>query len=81
VANFATIKRLHAGSVKTFEGAHSASDSKNHYRWHFLCSTIIGTGAPAEAKQNRYQHHHLYWPGHYFRPYADTPGLTGLIHH
>jgi hypothetical protein len=37
--------------------------------------------APAEAKQYRYQHHHLYWPGHYFRPYADTPGLTGLIHH
>jgi hypothetical protein len=47
----------------------------------FLCTTIIGTGAPAEAKQHRHQHHHLYWPGHYFRPYADTPGLTGLIHH
>ena len=47
----------------------------------FLCSTIIGTGATARAEHHRHYHHHLYWPGHYSRPYADTPGLTGLIHY
>jgi len=47
----------------------------------FLCSTVIGTSDSAKARYYRYYHHHLYWPGHYFRPYADTPGLTGLIHH
>jgi len=47
----------------------------------FLGSTVIGASAPAKAKHYRYYHHNLYWPGHYFRPYADTPGLTGLIHH
>ena len=47
----------------------------------FLGSTLVGASAPAKAKYYRYYHHHLYWPGHYFQPYADTPGLTGLIHH
>jgi hypothetical protein len=47
----------------------------------FLCSTIIVTSAPVSAEHHRHYHHHLYWPGHYSRPYADTPGLTGLIHY
>ncbi len=47
----------------------------------FFSSMAVGTAAPVKAQYYRNHHHLHYWPGHYHRPYADIPGLTGLIHY
>jgi len=43
-----------------------------------LCSMVDGAATPARAQEYRHHRHAHYWPGHYYRPYANFPGLTGL---
>jgi hypothetical protein len=47
----------------------------------FLSAMVDGAANPARAQEYRHHHHAHYWPGHYYRPYADFPGLGGLIHY
>jgi hypothetical protein len=47
----------------------------------FLCTMVDGAANPAGAQEYRHHRHAHYWPGQYYRPYADFPGLSGLIHH
>jgi hypothetical protein len=46
-----------------------------------LCLGTVAATAPVKAKEYRHHRHAHYWPGHHYRPYADIPGLTGLIHY
>ena len=75
------MKRSHAGERKPSKERTVQTITKIVVVGIFLGSTVIGTGVPAKAQHYRHHHHHLYWPGHYFRPYANTPGLSGLIHY